>query len=78
MIYELAEGYYGGRRKRRKKEEKEDGVKQGRRKGRMGLEGATTAITPTVLALRRLKQRGCYECEARLGCMVRLSDQPEL
>lgn len=44
------------------------------RKERIGLEGATTAITPVVLAVRRPKQKGFYECAARLGCMVRLSD----
>lgn len=71
MIYE---GYYGGWTKRRKKGEKGKWGGGGRRKERMGLEGATTAITPVVLALRRLKQKGCYECAARLGCMVRLSD----
>lgn len=61
----------GGRGGR--KEKRENGG-EGRRKERMGLEEATTAITPVVLALRRLKQKGCYECAARLGCMVRLSD----
>lgn len=66
----MGAGIKGGRSKKRKRGKIRKG--EGKKGNRRSHHCHHTS------ALRRLRQKGCHEFKARLGCMVRISDKPGL